>query len=93
MSNIFAGKKEYGNKWEIKSVRKFTEEELLMVKEAEIIEGNYGLCAKCFMVGGKVQYLDLGKFSNGQIGEKVDLKNARIITFERNGATCEKIEF
>jgi hypothetical protein len=92
-ANIFESKKEYNSTWEIVNVRRFTEEELLMVKSAEIVEGQYGLCAKCFMVGGKTKFLDLGKYSNGQIGEKVDLKDARIITLERDGATCEKVEF
>lgn len=93
MSNIFANKKVYPSNWQVINVRSFTEEELAMVSKAEIISGNYGLCAKCFMVGGGIQYLDLSKCSDGQIGTTVDLKDARILTLERNGATCEKIEF
>lgn len=93
MANIFEGRKEYGAKWDIVNTRRFSEEELAMVESATIEECNYGLCAKCLMVNGKVKYLNLGKFSNGNIGEKVNLKDARIITMERDGAICEKIEF
>ena len=93
MANIFEGRKEYGAKWVPVQTRRFTEEELAMVESAVIEECNYGLCAKCFMVTGTVTYFNLGKFSNGNIGEKVDLKDARILIMERNGVRCEKIEF
>ena len=93
MANIFEGRKEYGAKWDIVNTRRFSEEELAMVESTVIEECNYGLCAKCLMITGKTMYLNLGKCSNGNIGEKVDLKDARIITLKRNGVTCEKIEF
>lgn len=92
-ANIFDSKKEYNSTWEVVNVRKFTEEELLMVKKTEICEGQYGRVAKCFMVGGKTKYLDLGKYSEGEVGDIVDLANARVITLERDGSTCEKVEF
>lgn len=91
-SNIFASKKTYSSAWEVVEVRRFSEEELLMIKSAEIIEGQYGRVAKCFMVGGGVQFHDLGKYSRGQVGDKINLEEARVITLEREGTQCIKIE-
>lgn len=91
-SNIFAGKTVYKSKWELKSVRKFTEEEKLMIKSGSIEEGEFGLRACFFMVGGGVTYQELGKFSRGQAGDNINLDEARILLLERDGEECVKLE-
>lgn len=91
-ANIFASKKVYSSSWEVKSVRRFTEEEKLMIKSGEVAQGEYGLVAKCFMVGGGTTYHELGKFSRGQVGDKINFDEARILLLERDGEECVKIE-
>lgn len=91
-SNIFEGKKVYSSSWEVKQVRRFTEEEKLMIKSGEVAQGEYGRVAKCFMVGGGTVFHELGKFSRGQIGDKINFDEARILLLERDGEECVKIE-
>lgn len=93
MANIFDSAQSYGSSWEVTNVRKFTDEELLMTKDVEIVEGEWGTSVKCFMVGGGTKFFGLGKHSRGEIGDHPDLAKARILTLEREGKSVIKIEF
>jgi hypothetical protein len=91
-ANIFDGKTVYGSSWEIKEVRRFTEEEKLMMKAGVVEQGEYGRVAKIFMVGRGFTLHELSKHSRGQIGDKIDFDEARVLLLERDGETCVKLE-
>lgn len=91
-TNIFEAVKTYATSWEVTNVRKFTDEELLMIKDTEIVPSDYGCAVKCFMVGGGTKFLSLGKHSRGEIGDHPDLSKARILTLTRDGEECTKVE-
>lgn len=92
VTNIFDSAKTYAASWEVTNVRRFTDEELLMIKDTEIVPADYGCAVKCFMVGGGTKYLSLGKNSRGEIGDHPDLSKARILTLTREDKECTKVE-
>ena len=50
--NIFSSLKVYAGKWEVKSTRDFTEEEIKAVVQAVVVPSQYGNSVQFTMVGG-----------------------------------------
>lgn len=49
----------YAGKWEVKSTREFTEEEIKAVVQAVVVPSQYGNSVQFTMVGGGLTYIPL----------------------------------
>lgn len=89
--NFFATAQVYGTSWKVTEERRFSSEEINAVDSAEITSADYGLSV-CFMLkGGGSTYISLSKESDGSVGQKVDIKDLKLLTLERQGETCNKV--
>ena len=59
MLNIFAGRTVYGDKYAEKSRRKFNDTEKAQVKNAVVVEGEFGPSACFFMKSGGQVYMKM----------------------------------
>ena len=75
----------YAGKWEVKSTREFTEEEIKAVVQAVVVPSQYGNSVQFTMVGGGLTYIPLDQNSNCAIGEVIDLTKAKLTTLEKSG--------
>lgn len=71
--------------WEIKSSRDFTEEELAAVDHATIVSSNFGNSVCFHMKGGGMSFIPMMPDSKHNVGEEVDLKDAKILTLGKTG--------
>ena len=83
--NIFSSLRVYAGKWEVKSTREFTEEEIKAVVQAVVVPSQYGNSVQFTMVGGGLTYIPLDQNSNCATGEVIDLTKAKLTTLERGG--------
>lgn len=90
--NLFSSLKVYGGKWAEKSSRKFSQEELALVTKAQVVESQYGNSCCFFMANGTTMYVPMSNDAKSEVGDIIDLKEAEIVTLERNGAkTIQRI--
>ena len=89
--NFFATAQVYGASWQVKEERRFSTEEINAVDSAEITSADYGLSVCFMMKGGGSTYISLSKESDGSVGQKVDVKDLKLLTLERQGETCNKV--
>ena len=75
----------YAGKWEVKSTREFTEEEIKAVVQAVVVPSQYGNSVQFTMVGGGLTYIPLDQNSNCATGEVIDLTKAKLTTLEKSG--------
>ena len=83
--NIFSSLRVYAGKWEVKSTREFTEEEIKAVVQAVVVPSQYGNSVQFTMVGGGLTYIPLDQNSNCATGEVIDLTKAKLTTLEKSG--------
>ena len=83
--NIFNSLKVYAGKWEVKSIRGFTEEEIKAVVQAVVVPSQYGNSVQFTMVGDGLTYIPLDQNSTLGSGEIVDLTKAKLTTLEKSG--------
>ena len=83
--NLFAGLQVYGGSWNVVNTRSFDAEEIAAVKNAEVVNSEYGKSVCFFMVGGGQTYIPLSNQSNLGVGDSVDLSKAKILTLHRDG--------
>ena len=83
--NIFSSLRVYAGKWEVKSTREFTEEEIKAVVQAVVVPSQYGNSVQFTMVGGGLTYIPLDQNSTLGSGEIVDLTKAKIVTLCKSG--------
>ena len=83
--NIFSSLRVYAGKWEVKSTRDFTEEEIKAVVQAVVVPSQYGNSVQFTMVGGGLTYIPLDQNSNCATGEVIDLTKAKLTTLEKSG--------
>ena len=83
--NIFSGRKVYGGKWSVKSVTKFTEEEINMVDKAQVVDSLYGNSCCFFMKNGTSIYIPMSNDAKSDVGDFIDMRTAEIITLEKPG--------
>lgn len=83
--NIFNVLPHYAGKWSVKSSRSFTADEISAVKEAHVVDSQYGLSV-CFMMhSGDMTFIPLSNDSDLITGDTVDLANAQLLTLEKSG--------
>ncbi len=74
------------SEWSLKSERYFTQEEIDAVSQAIVVASQYGNSVEFTMkLGGKCTYIPLDKDSNITVGEIVDMKQAKLLTLEKEG--------
>lgn len=83
--NIFNALRVYAAKWQVKSERAFTEEEIDAVDTAKVVDSQYGLSVSFLMKSGGMTYIPLDVTSSKAVGDIVDLKGAKLLTLGRDG--------
>ena len=83
--NIFSSLRVYADKWEVKSIRGFTEEEIKAVVQAVVVPSQYGNSVQFTMAGGGLTFIPLDQNSTLGSGEIVDLTKAKLSTLEKSG--------
>lgn len=83
--SIFETLRLYAGKWSVKSSRNFTEEEINAVKSATVVASEYGNSVCFMMKSGGMTFIPLSNASTKGIGESVDLKEAKVLTLEKQG--------
>ena len=74
------------SEWSLKSERYFTQEEIDEVSHAIVVPSQYGNLVEFTMkLGGRCTYIPLDKGSNITVGEIVDMKQAILLTLEKEG--------
>lgn len=85
MSNIFSTLQVYAGKWDVKSRRNFTAEEINAVEKAEVVDSTYGMSVCFYMKSGGKTFIPLSNDATVSVGESVDLSQAEILTLEKQG--------
>lgn len=83
--SIFDSLRVYAGKWEVKSSREFTEEEIKAVVQAVVVPSQHGNSVQFTMIGGGLTFIPLDQNSTLGIGEIVDLTKARLVTLCKSG--------
>lgn len=83
--NIFSSLRVYAGKWEVKSTRAFTEEEIRSVVQAVVVPSQYGNSIQFTMAGGGLTFIPLDQNSTLGVGEIVDLTKAKLTTLCKSG--------
>ena len=83
--NIFSGRKVYGGKWSVKSVTKFTPEEIEMVAKAQVVDSQYGNSCCFFMKNGTNIYIPMADDAKSNVGDFLQLSECEIVTLEKPG--------
>ena len=87
MMNVFDGRTQYGNGYEIIDNRNFTEKEISMVNKADVVASTYGKSVRFFMKSKCQMFIPLSTESSAAIGQIVNLYEAKILTLCRQGET------
>ena len=91
--SIFDKLEVYAAKWAKTASRAFQAEEIAAVKNAVVVESEYGNSVCFFMKAGGRTYLPLSTESAYQLGEEVDLTSAKLITLSKSGeADISRVE-
>lgn len=83
--NIFSALRVYAGKWEIKSSRDFTADEINAVSHAVVVDSTYGASVQFTMKSGGLTFIPLSQDASLGIGEEVDLTKAKILTLSKSG--------
>lgn len=83
--NIFSTLRTYAGKWNVKSSRAFTQEEIQAVESATVVPSQYGNSVCFMMVGGGLTYIPLANDATVGVGESIDLTKAKLLTLEKGG--------
>lgn len=83
--NIFSTLRTYAGKWNVKSSRAFTQEEIQAVDSATVVPSQYGNSVCFMMVGGGQTYIPLANDATVGVGESIDLTKAKLLTLEKVG--------
>ena len=82
--NIFSSLRIYAGKWEVKSERNFSQDEINAVSHAVVVS-TYGSSVQFTMKNGGLTFIPLSQDSSLGIGEEVDLTKAKILTLGKSG--------
>ena len=85
MANIFSSLRVYAGKWNLKSSRAFSPEEVAAVASAVVVPSQYGNSVCFMMVGGGQTYIPLANDATVGVGESIDLTKAKLLTLEKEG--------
>ena len=83
--NIFSALRIYAGKWNEKSSREFSSEEIGAVEKATVVDSQYGQSVCFLMKSGGQTYIPLDQNSSKATGDEVDLNAASLVTLEKQG--------
>ena len=83
--NIFSSLRVYAGKWAVKATRVFSQEEIDAVDTASVVDSQYGMSVCFFMKSGGQTFIPLSNTSSLNVGDTVDLANAKLLTLGREG--------
>jgi len=75
----------YAGKWAVKASRAFSQEEIDAVDSASVVDSQYGMSVCFFMKSGGNTFIPLSNNSSAQVGDTVNLANAKLLTLGREG--------
>ena len=82
MANIFSSLRVYAGKWNLKSSRAFSPEEIAAVSSAVVVASQYGNSVCFTMVGGGQTFIPLSNSSSKTVGESINLARSEEHTSE-----------
>ncbi len=85
MANIFSSLRVYAGKWNLKSSRAFSPEEIAAVSSAVVVASQYGNSVCFTMVGGGQTFIPLSNSSSKTVGESINLASAKLLTLGKDG--------
>ena len=85
MANIFSSLRVYAGKWNLKSSRAFSPEEVAAVASAVVVASQYGNSVCFTMVGGGQTFIPLSNSSSKTVGESINLASAKLLTLGKDG--------
>lgn len=85
MANIFSSLRVYAGKWNLKSSRAFSPEEIAAVSSAVVVASQYGNSVCFTMVGDGQTFIPLSNSSSKGVGESIDLASAKLLTLGKDG--------
>lgn len=85
MANIFSSLRVYAGKWNLKSSRAFSPEEVAAVASAVVVASQYGNSVCFSMMNGGQTFIPLSQNSAKAVGDSIDLKSAKLLTLEKSG--------
>ena len=85
MANIFSSLRVYASKWNLKSSRAFSPEEIAAVASAVVVASQYGNSVCFTMVGGGQTFIPLSNSSSKTVGESIDVASAKLLTLGKDG--------
>lgn len=85
MANIFSSLRVYAGKWNLKSSRAFSPEEMGAVSSAVVVASQYGNSVCFTMVDGGQTFIPLSQNSAKAVGDSIDLASAKLLTLEKSG--------
>lgn len=85
MANIFSSLRVYAGKWNLKSSRAFSPEEIAAVSSAVVVASQYGNSVCFTMVGGGQTFIPLSNSSSKGVGESINLASAKLLTLGKDG--------
>ena len=85
MANIFSSLRVYAGKWNLKSSRAFSPEEVAAVASAVVVAAQLGNSGCFTMVGGGQTFIPLSQNSAKAVGDSIDLASAKLLTLEKSG--------
>ena len=81
----FYGKEYDGPIWQRVAQRKFTDEEKDCVKQAMVVEGEYGPTGEFILKNGNRCFIQLTSDSTLKIGDSIDLNKVSLFTYRKDG--------
>lgn len=94
MENCFAdyGMQKYGESWTVVSERPFNAAELAAIREAAVVNSDYGISACFFMKQGGTYYIPISdRGAQPAVGSKLDLAKCTFVRLTRDGKFCNKV--
>jgi hypothetical protein len=85
--------KVYGGNWMVTETERFTEEDAKCYSGAEVVPCDYGMSICLTMIDGShKQYVQLSRDSQLKVGDKPNLTDLQVLTLQRDGECCIRIE-
>lgn len=85
MSNLFKNLKKYETSWNVVSIDTFDQEDMSMIKFAEVVKSTYGTSLKLTLTNGSVYIPIDPRDETYAIGDVVKLSRVRIKTLHKDG--------
>lgn len=83
--NVLNAIRIYPGSWAVKESRAFTQEELDGVKDAVVVDSQYGMSVCLTLTSGGKGFIPVSNTCSLALGDQVDLAKAKLLTLCREG--------